>query len=268
LSRLIEGVAGEINEIDLANVLGEGDRLINLRDHELQRAHDWFSHEFKSRFPKLRIAEILEQICIDFDIKANHREIKSFAFRESACSKNKIILVPGTTVRSKKMKCSFWLNLYEELCRRGADCLLVGCPQQCEETSELVACGIPHVPSDDFQTAIDLISSAAGVVAVDTGLMHLAVQQGVRTVAIFGVCEVYYRPAENCLPIFTDNQRFYCSSSDYPRHDFSATFSTWDYLPPLADVGDLIDYDDYVEVANMLDLSNTRFPSELSVPVN
>jgi hypothetical protein len=266
LSRLIDGVAGEVIELELKGRLSGKDRLINLRDHDLQRKHDWFAPEFKSRFPNLRIAEILEEICSGLEIRANHREIKELFCRKDVRSQNAIVLVPGTTLKSKTLTTRFWLKLHEELRCRNHPCLMLGSVEHSRQTQELVELGIPHLATEDLQEAINLLANAKAVVSVDTGLMHLAVQQGVRTVAIFGVCEVYYRPVSNCLPIFTDDgSPLLQLGSDYPIHEFPAEFDNWNYFPSTAEDGDYIRFMDTTKVLDLLELEGNMNESPASV---
>jgi len=265
LSSVIPGLAGEVREVDLAEVMKPGDRFINLRDHPLQKHHDWFSEEFQKSYPDFRITEILSVICRDFNIPADLSAIKPFRYSVDERSRGKVILIPGTTVKVKMMRPHFWLNLYHELKDMGTDCLIVGLLERCNDIKSLVDAGVPHIETPSIEQAINLISSAQSVVAVDTGLMHIAVQQGVKTVAIHGKCEIYYRPAENCIPIYTNsfhrsaatkielpNRWDACADGSEPQCDFPVMYDTWDWDPPGVEDGDYVMFDDHKRIIELL----------------
>ncbi len=253
LSRLIDGLAGEITELELKEKLSESDRLVNLRDHHLQRHHDWFAPDFKRRFPNFHIVQILDEICRDFGIEADHSEIKPFVYSQDERARDAVILVPGTTMKSKSLKTSFWLSLHAQLAKQGRKCLMLGSLEHSRQTKELASAGISHLPTENLQEAIDLISNASSLVSVDTGLMHIGVQQGVNTVCIYGVCETYHRATPNSRPIFTDVLNLsLVPPPEYPRYDFPAIYDNWNYLPASAEDGDYIAFDDVQAVLDLL----------------
>ena len=69
LAPRIVGLAGCVDEASLCP--GEGDRLVDLRDHPLQRDFWWGSAAFEEEFGPLDINEILGRICADFGIAAD-----------------------------------------------------------------------------------------------------------------------------------------------------------------------------------------------------
>jgi len=258
LSKLLDGAAGEINEFDLKEKMEDGDRVINLRDHPWQRKHDWFSANFKARYPNIKILEILEDICRDKGLAANPREFRPLPFSFDSRAADKVIVIPGTTMRAKKMKPTFWQNLVSQLRVKNIQTIMLGRVDS-QEVSELIELGIEHIATPNLQDAINLISSCKSVVSVDTGLMHVAVQQGLKTVAIFGQCEIYYRPAANCFPIFTDRRiSEYEFTGEYKLYDFSVDYDTWDYLPSTSDDGAPIKFDDPARIIELLGLGKSK----------
>jgi hypothetical protein len=273
LSKVIPGLAGEVAEPDLDKVMKPGDRLINLRDHPLQKHHDWFSKEFQTSYPDCRISEILAAICADLNlnIDADLSQIKPLQFEVDERSRDKVILIPGTTIKAKMIAPHFWRNLYQSLQDMGVDCLVLGLLDRSKDTKALVEAGLPHIETLSIEQAINLISGAKAAVSVDTGLMHIAVQQGIKTVAVHGICEVYHRPAKNCIPIFTNAfhrsrpsstepaaplrvpPAFIPPDSQYSRHDFPVRFTTWNWDPEEGvEDGEYLPFDDHKKVIELL----------------
>jgi hypothetical protein len=259
LSKLLDGAAGEVKEFEIEQNMKGGDRIINLRDHPWQCEHDWFSADFKARHPNIKIFEILDDICRDKEIVANTREFRALPFEFDARAADKVIVVPGTTMKAKKMKLTFWQNLVRQLGLKNIQTIMLGKSDGAPEIAELVEVGIEHISTPELQDAINLISSSKAVVSVDTGLMHIAVQQGIKTVAIFGQCEIYYRPAANCIPIFTDRRiSEYEFTGEYKLWNFAVDYDSWDYLPPKADEGALIKFDDPAKIIELLGFGKSK----------
>jgi hypothetical protein len=251
LSILLEGAHGEVDELNLPRLFKPGDKLVNLRDHELQTAHDWFSPDFKVRFGHMKVAEILNEICASKGILANNREIKPLQFSPDRRSRDKVILSPATTCKSKQLESKFWLELADRLRQLSIDTIVLGVLHYSAQIQDLVRAGFTHIETEKLQEAVNLISCARAMISVDTGLMHIGVQQSVNTIAIFGACEVYYRPSPHCFPIFTD-KRSCDPASEYKTYNFSTTYHNWDYLPPEAESGDFLDFEDYDRIIDLL----------------
>jgi hypothetical protein len=259
LSKLLDGAVSEVKEFEIEESMKDGDSVINLRDHPWQREHDWFSADFKVRYPNIKILEILDDICRDKGIAGNARAFKPFAFEFDSRAANKVIVMPGTTMKAKKMKPTFWQNLVEQLRAKNIQTIMLGSADASPEITELVDLGIEHIATPELQDAINLISSSKAVVSVDTGLMHIAVQQGIKTVAIFGQCEIYYRPAGNCIPVFTDRRiSEYEFTGQYKLFDFAVDYDSWDYLPPASNDGALIKFDDSAQIIALLGLGKIK----------
>lgn len=200
---------------------------INLRDHSIQRNYDWYSEAFERDYPNFRINEIMATICRDKGIKADFATLPKLVFRPQAAAKDKVILVPGTTSDFKALPSSTWRALVALLRSEHISPLILGEPDRSAVVADLIADGIPHLGTPVIQDAIDIISSSRGCISVDTGLMHIAVQQNVPTVAVFNSVHTYYRAAAHCQPVFAPACARECKmqiSSEFP---FPADYKEW-----------------------------------------
>jgi ADP-heptose:LPS heptosyltransferase len=90
---------------------------------------------------------------------------------------------------------------------------MLGQPEYSEGVKELLEAGVALLTTPEVKDAVDLLSSARCVVSVDTGLMHIAVQQGTPTICLFQD-PIFYRPAANgyallskhCEPVCVENR--------------------------------------------------------------
>jgi len=203
LTTAIEGLAGTVREVDLKDCLKEGDDYINIRNHRLQTDYVWGSSEFAEHYKGYRVNDILAVMAKDFGIDANFAKPRPLLYKHRKESKDKIVFVPGTMTVAKTWSTENWIALHKLLSERGLGVVMVGQPELNEIVNELVKVGLDWIPTPTVQEAIDVVSSAAAVVSVDTGLMHIAVQQGVPSVVLFQGYAVYYRPYPACLPIFS-----------------------------------------------------------------
>jgi len=185
-AELITGLAGGIRECDFdANTLTENDTYFNLRAHPLQADYIWGSKEFETKYPGFRINDVLKGVCKDYGIHADFDNLTPLHFSQRDGLKNKIVFVPGSGGIVKCWPAKQWLELASRLSKQGHQVVVVGKPEQSEIVGQLVDSELDYVETPTFRDAIDVISSAACVVAVDTGLMHLAVNQGVPTIGLF-----------------------------------------------------------------------------------
>jgi len=81
--------------------------------------------------------------------------------------------------------------------------MVLGEPSRSSVVAELIDLGAPWIATATIQDAIDVISSAKAVLSVDTGLHHIAVTQGIPTVAFYQGYPLYYRERPNCYPLFS-----------------------------------------------------------------
>ena len=210
VAELVPGLAGAIREPDfLARKLHADDLFINLRDHPLQRDFMFGADAFFERFGHITIVDSFKQICRDMleplGVSVDY-SYEPFPFKHNAFGAGKVILIPGSAGRYKCWPATNWVALRERLTERGLESVVVGQPERSVEVAELVDLGFPFLPTPDLVTAIDVLSSAHSVISVDTGLMHLAVQQGKPTVAMHMNRSIFARlEASCCRPIFADD---------------------------------------------------------------
>jgi len=203
LTEAVEGLAGTVREVDLKDRMKPNDTYINIRNHRIQTDYVWGSTEFAEHYNGYRVNDILAVMARDFGIEANFDKPRPLLYKHRKDSHDKIVFVPGTMTTAKTWSTQKWIELNRSLSERGLSVLLVGQPDRNEIVRELVSAGVDWIETPTVQDAIDVVSSAATVVSIDTGLMHIAVQQGVPSVVLFQGYAVYYRPYPACLPIFS-----------------------------------------------------------------
>ncbi len=74
---------------------------------------------------------------------------------------------------------------------------MLGRPDESPAVKELIECRVPWLATPTAGDAIDVISSARAVVAVDTGLMHAAIQQNIPTFSFVHPDTYHHRTAAN-----------------------------------------------------------------------
>ncbi len=188
LAERIQGLAGVVDEDTLA--CGRGDRLVDLRDHSLQRDVWWGSPAFEAEFGELTINDILSIICADFGIHADFTRPRPLATNAWRGLDATVLLVHETNGADKRWPAERWKKLAGLLLANGHQVaqLVKG-----DRPSPLDTVGIPAVVAPTPGEAVDALSGCAGVVGIDTGLTHIAVQQGVPTVTICRRSSVYVR---------------------------------------------------------------------------
>ncbi len=217
LTEAIKGLTGTIREPDLAKIeLRGGDRYLNLRAHRLQTDYVWGGPEFARDYPDFRINDILRVISADYGFDADFDTRIAFDFAHRPEFGGKVLIVPGTTTASKTWSVSLWLELIGALAGAGRSACMLGEPERSAVVFDLIEHGVEWIRTPTIQNAIDIISSAMAVVSVDTGLMHIAVQQGAPTVALFQGSALYYRKFPNCFPVFANSCSVKCMTDPEP----------------------------------------------------
>jgi hypothetical protein len=186
----IAGLAGVVDEATLT--CGSGDRLIDLRDHPLQRDYWWGSPAFEARFGPLNINDILERICTDLGIRADFTAPIPLESRPRRDLTDTVLLVHETDGDDKQWPPGRWAQLAGQLRGEGHDVAHVARaegPSWPDPNEEVPALVLPTPGA-----AIDALSGCRAVVGIDTGLTHIAVQQGTPTVTICRRSSVYVRP--------------------------------------------------------------------------
>jgi ADP-heptose:LPS heptosyltransferase len=87
--------------------------------------------------------------------------------------------------------------------------------------------GVRHLETPEIGDAIDVLGSVDAAVAVDTGLMHIAVQQGTPTVALFNSVHTYLRPSAHCLPLFAPQCAIECQFPEPDGSAFPVEYKEW-----------------------------------------
>jgi hypothetical protein len=190
LADRIAGLGGCVDEdaFDPAKVDG---RFLDLRDHPLQRDYWWGSPEFDRAVGPLAINEILASICADLGIPADFSHPVPLVARHARPEVRDTVLLVTESDGTKRWAPERWADLAQEIREGGNDVRMV---TRDEPDAEMSGTGIDAVRAPTPGDAIDLLTSCRAVVGIDTGLTHIAVQQGTPTVGIYRNRPVYSRP--------------------------------------------------------------------------
>jgi ADP-heptose:LPS heptosyltransferase len=189
LAERVAGLDGVVNEAELTCDLE--DRLIDLRDHPLQRDFWWGSAAFAAEFGPMNINDILERICRDVGINADFTRPRALQANHRLHLGRAVLLVHETDGPDKRWPVEYWAAAAAMLRTNGCDVAQV---TRTGGPSPLDAIGIPAVVAPTPGDAVDVLSSCRAVIGIDTGLTHIAVQQGIPTVTICRPGSVYVRP--------------------------------------------------------------------------
>ncbi len=186
VAKLVNGIGGTVLESAFSAVkMAPGDQFVNLRDHPLQTDYIWGSDEFFATFPNTYFEDLFKTICLDKGIEISYDCLEPLQHRLCDAAVGKIILVPGSNGRQKCWPTSHFIELIQRLQALGHNCAVVGEPERSEFVKSLLDADVQWIKTTAFGDAVDAISSARAVVSVDTGLMHVAIHQGVSTVGLF-----------------------------------------------------------------------------------
>jgi len=189
LSERIRGLAGCVDEETFRPVPGT-DRVVDLRDHPLQRDYWWGSPEFDAALGALDINQILDRIASDLGIDADFSGPTPLQSSPVPGLDHTVLLVTETDGPAKAWPATKWEVLAAQL-RRRFDVRQVTRTVAAGNLGPLAA---PALPLWNPGAAVDALSSCRGVIGVDTGLTHIAVQQRTPTVTICRHGSVYFRP--------------------------------------------------------------------------
>ena len=193
----------------------ERKQVFNLRDHPLQTNYVWGSPAFYAKYPGYGISDIIREICHDLGIPDGQNELVSLQYTERADFVGKVLLIPGTAAPIKTWPNSHWLALQRELAAMGKSGVMIGEPRVNAQIASLIQAGMPWAPTRTLADALDAISSAACVVSVDTGLMHLAVHQGVQTVALFRDYTMFLRDYPHSRNLIANDCSAECKRGEF-----------------------------------------------------
>jgi ADP-heptose:LPS heptosyltransferase len=188
LAERVAGLAGVVDEAELTR--DPGDRLIDLRDHPLQRDFWWGSDAFAEEFGQMDINDILDRICCDFGINADFAHPRPLRAQLRPHLDRTVLLVHETDGADKHWPVGYWATAAAMLRADGHDVAQV---TRTDGASPLDAASIPAVVAPTPGDAVDVLSACRAVIGIDTGLTHIAVQQGKPTVTICRPRSVYVR---------------------------------------------------------------------------
>jgi ADP-heptose:LPS heptosyltransferase len=189
LAERVPGLEGVIDEAELTR--DSGDRLIDLRDHPLQRDFWWGSAAFAAEFGPMNINDILDRICRDFGIDADFTRPRALPANPRVQLGHTILLVHETDGADKRWPPGHWEAAATTLRADGYDVARV---TREHGPSPLDGIAIPAVVAPTPGDAVDVLAACKAVIGIDTGLTHIAVQQGTPTITICRPNSVYVRP--------------------------------------------------------------------------
>lgn len=224
--RLLAGrVAALAGVVDEATFTCDAtDRLIDLRDHPLQRDYWWGSPEFEAAFGRLSINDILERICTDFGIRADFGAPMPLEARPRRDLSRTVLLVHESDGADKHWPVRQWTRLAGLLHQDGHDVAHV---TRADATSWP---GVPALVLPTPGEAIDALSGCRAVVGIDTGLTHIAAQQGTPTVTICRRASVYVRPWPHCSALRGGDCSDECVAAE-ASYAYHQTISLRDFRP-------------------------------------
>ena len=208
LADRIAGLGGCVDEDAFDPTVG-GDSFIDLRDHALQRDYWWGSPEFDRAVGPLAINEILARICADFGIPADFAEPVPLLARRARPEVRDAVLLVTESDGTKRWAPERWVELAGELRDGGNEVRIV---TRDEPAAEMSGTGIAAVRAPTPGDAVDLLTSCRAVVGIDTGLTHIAVQQGTPAVGIYRDRPVYFRPWAHSRAVVGDRCDESCRS--------------------------------------------------------
>ena len=213
LADRIVGLTGSVEEQSFDRNHSDG-AVIDLRDHPLQRDWWWGSPEFERAFGALTINDILSRICADLGIAADFTRPVPLAASPRCEYGSSVLLVTDSDGASKKWPVGAWKSLAESIRARGLDVRIV---TRDEVADEMRVLGVEPARATSPADALDVLGSAAAVIGIDTGLTHLAVQQGTPTVTICGTPAVFFRPWPHARVVAGDRCDDACIAGERQR---------------------------------------------------
>ena len=200
--RLAPRIAGLVGCVDEGSLLSDDrDQLVDLRDHPIQRDFWWGSAAFEEAFGPLDINDILRRICDDMGIAADFSRPVPLDAQSRPELGDSVLLVTETDGVDKTWPAERWAAMAAQLVAAGLEVRHVtrsGC------TTAMRATGIAELRVPTLGDAVDALTSCRAVIGVDTGLTHIAVQQGTPTVHICRRGSVYFRPWGHCRALRGD----------------------------------------------------------------
>jgi heptosyltransferase-1 len=188
LAERISGLSGTVPEHDAA--IWPPEALVDLRDHPLQRDYWWGSPEFAAVYGTLSINEIIGRIGADLGVVGDFSAPVPLESRDRPDAEGLVLFVADADGTAKRWSPERWLELASSLGRRGLGVAVV---TRGDDANSLVDQGLTGFAAPTPGDAVDVLSACRAVVGVDTGLTHIAAQQGTPTVTLCRVPAVYFR---------------------------------------------------------------------------
>jgi hypothetical protein len=188
LAERISGLAGTVTEGDPA--ISPPEALVDLRDHPLQRDYWWGSPGFVSAYGSLSINEIIARIGADLGVVGDFSTPVPLESRGRPDAEGLVLFVTDADGTAKRWPPERWVELAAALGRRGLGVAVV---TRSGDGNALVDRGLAPIVAATPGDAVDVLSTCRGVVGVDTGLTHIAAQQGTPTVTLSRTPAVYFR---------------------------------------------------------------------------
>jgi hypothetical protein len=188
LAERIRGLAGTVTDDQAPTWVPE--ELVDLRDHPLQRDYWWGSPEFEAAYGPLSINEIVARIGADLGVVADFTAPIPLESRSRPDAEGLVLFVVDADGTAKRWPAERWIELAATLERRGLDTAVV---TRGDGSNPLVDRGLAQIVAATPGEAVDVLSACRAVVGVDTGLTHIAAQQGTPTVTICRSPAVFFR---------------------------------------------------------------------------
>jgi heptosyltransferase-1 len=188
LAERVSGLAGTVAEGDVA--ICESDALVDLRDHPLQRDYWWGSPEFVAAYGALSINDIIARIGADLGVVGDFSVPAPLESMYRPDAESLVLFVADADGTTKRWAVERWVELAAALGRRGHHVAVV---TRGEGGNALVDRGLASFVVATPGEAVDVLSACRAVVGVDTGLTHIAAQQGTPTVTLCRTPAVYFR---------------------------------------------------------------------------
>ena len=188
LAERVSGLAGTVAEGDVS--ICESDALVDLRDHPLQRDYWWGSPEFVAAHGALSINDIIARIGADLGVVGDFSVPVPLESKHRPDAESLVLFVADADGTTKRWAVERWVELATGLGRRGLDVAVV---TRGEGGNALVDRGLASFVAATPGEAVDVLSACRAVVGVDTGLTHIAAQQGTPTVTLCRTPAVYFR---------------------------------------------------------------------------
>ncbi|TMK62246.1 MAG: glycosyltransferase family 9 protein [Actinobacteria bacterium] len=149
----------------------------------------------------IRASLHLGRICADFGIEADFDDPQPLDALPRPDVSSCVLFVTDSDGPSKCWPAERWAALAADIRELGLDTRVV---TRDGVEPELAALEIESVVAPTPGDAVDVLTAARAVIGIDTGLTHIAVQQGTPTVTIARASTVFFRPWPHARVIFGD----------------------------------------------------------------